>query len=856
MADSNLLKRGEPRLFDDNDPFAELTRIMGQEPQRAGHSLADDDDFGIDLEKEMLGDLEPEAAGETVAEPVSGHTVDVNAEPVELPVDPSAVADDQPSEEAFDDAVASTFDAPDWQDDTAGPLETELPRYEISAGQWQPEQVAEANVDAGNDLGLAEVDMDFGDLDFSEDDAASEAGEPLAEDATSAVLETSEPVAAVHPLEQDTAEWEPALEDEPSLEDELGMLLSGDDAQLAETAPTSEADEDWRGEETAEFEAETVPYISLGRANFTPVDENRQPAASAAEAGAEADADAGWGNEAAWDEPLTTGQEPEEECDPLPEAQPDPFAVFSTIAPRSAQAQPAVASAAATQHFEPVEEMDTVEIQEAAPDMGDQPAAVFDDYDAEFAQVFGDMGGNNVAASGPVEADGRAAEEFDEDLFAQAGDFGVSGTGAASAEYPAPSWHSAGRDYADFQSGQADALEREIDVAAYGSTADSAGQRRNGMLIAAAVLAVAVVGGVGAFALSFGGGGDDDAPAVVQADGEPLKVKPENPGGTTVPNQDSQAYERVAGDATTAGASQERLVTTAEEPVDLAARVQPEGASPETGLPGVDEDLTGLDEPDVGAAGKSEERVEAPPQETAGVGAMEDLAAVQPRRVRTMIVRPDGTLVPREDPAPSAPAASALGPIASQSQESLLQPAPSNDTPPPSAGAAETIAQPAAQAIREVSTQVQAEPVAAAAVQTAPAPAVATDSDTPPATGPIVPERPAQTQRTQPQAQQQQQVAQAAAPAPTQPAVPQAAAGEWSMQIASQPTADGAQATYQDLARRYGGIIGGHGVNIVRADIPGKGTYYRVRIPSNTRAEAISLCEKYKAAGGSCFVSK
>ncbi|MBX3530752.1 MAG: SPOR domain-containing protein [Rhizobiaceae bacterium] len=76
------------------------------------------------------------------------------------------------------------------------------------------------------------------------------------------------------------------------------------------------------------------------------------------------------------------------------------------------------------------------------------------------------------------------------------------------------------------------------------------------------------------------------------------------------------------------------------------------------------------------------------------------------------------------------------------------------------------------------------------------------------------------------------------------------------MQIASQPTADGAQSTYQDLARRYGSILGGKGVNIVRADIPGKGTYYRVRIPSSTRNEAISLCEKYKAAGGSCFVSK
>ena len=51
-------------------------------------------------------------------------------------------------------------------------------------------------------------------------------------------------------------------------------------------------------------------------------------------------------------------------------------------------------------------------------------------------------------------------------------------------------------------------------------------------------------------------------------------------------------------------------------------------------------------------------------------------------------------------------------------------------------------------------------------------------------------------------------------------------------------------------------MLGGRGVNIVKAEVAGKGTYYRVRVPSATRDEAIALCEKYKAAGGSCFVSK
>ena len=76
------------------------------------------------------------------------------------------------------------------------------------------------------------------------------------------------------------------------------------------------------------------------------------------------------------------------------------------------------------------------------------------------------------------------------------------------------------------------------------------------------------------------------------------------------------------------------------------------------------------------------------------------------------------------------------------------------------------------------------------------------------------------------------------------------------MQIASQPSADSAKSTYQDLARRYGSVIGGRGVNIVKADIAGKGTFWRVRVPAQSRDDAIQLCTDYKSAGGNCFVSK
>jgi hypothetical protein len=96
----------------------------------------------------------------------------------------------------------------------------------------------------------------------------------------------------------------------------------------------------------------------------------------------------------------------------------------------------------------------------------------------------------------------------------------------------------------------------------------------------------------------------------------------------------------------------------------------------------------------------------------------------------------------------------------------------------------------------------------------------------------------------------------ASAEAAPAPAPVTEASGNWSVQIASQPTAEAAQTSYQNMARRYASILGGHAVNIVKADISGKGTYYRVRIATSSKDDAIALCTKYKAAGGNCFVSK
>jgi hypothetical protein len=48
--------------------------------------------------------------------------------------------------------------------------------------------------------------------------------------------------------------------------------------------------------------------------------------------------------------------------------------------------------------------------------------------------------------------------------------------------------------------------------------------------------------------------GDRGAPPVIAADAGPIRIPPENPGGTTVPDQDQLIYERIAGAETEAAA--------------------------------------------------------------------------------------------------------------------------------------------------------------------------------------------------------------------------------------------------------------------------------------------------------------
>ena len=383
-------------------------------------------------------------------------------------------------------------------------------------------------------------------------------------------------------------------------------------------------------------------------------------------------------------------------------------------------------------------------------------------------------------------------------------------------------------------------LDEAMAVPGLGEREATKPSRGRGLFIAAIVGAVAVAGGLGAFALSFGGKSGSEAPVIVKADNTPIKVKPENPGGTVVPNQDNKVYDAVAKGTKPAEPVQEKLVTNVEEPVDVQAK-DPARAidlSPDQNAAagGTDDgnavSTAGVAPADSAApAPKSEDRIAQVLQDTEN-GNTADVVAVAPRKVRTMVVKSDGSLVPREDSAPTAPQMAAAEPT---------DPAPQHVAPSAPADADQTGT--VAPATAPADSEPALKPVAKAKAQSS-----STQSANTPAKVPVAPQRPSDQPVDVVGEVKPDQVA-SISPAAT-------GGGSWSMQIASQPTVESAQSSYQDLQRRYGSVLAGRTANIVKAEIAGKGTFYRVRVPAQSRNDAINLCTSYKAAGGNCFVSR
>lgn len=465
----------------------------------------------------------------------------------------------------------------------------------------------------------------------------------------------------------------------------------------------------------------------------------------------------------------------------------------------------------------------------------DEASAGLNDLEAEFAEVFSTIDVDDAATK--VEAQSEADKAF-EDIFRESASSylpngglatgAALGLGAAAATVAygranptvqtATQQNTAGSSD-DFYNHWAAQGAQTMEGGEFGTRAgmqpeDDLGRAseayrsrpvrgRRGLILASVAGLAVLIGGIG---YHFLGGGGSGEPVVIRADNQPIKMQPENPGGAVVPNQDKAVYDRVAGTLPN-NPEQKELISAGEEPVDLGAQDNEVG---------------------------SDDAPESNPVANTQSGSGQDAPLIQPREVETMIVRPDGSIVQSQQPAASTPQQQPA-PVASANNDAPIAPpaeedeigalAAGNDLPQPTANT--PVTQPVAQPVTQ-----QAAPVRA----------------------PVVPSRPAEQPTTI--VGNVPQRTQAPAAAPAAPQVASAATGGYFIQIASQPSAELAQKSYANMATRYGSVIGGRAVDIKRADIPNKGTYYRVRVQAGSKEEANALCGRFKTAGGSCFVTQ
>ncbi|MFB9952162.1 SPOR domain-containing protein [Rhizobium puerariae] len=409
---------------------------------------------------------------------------------------------------------------------------------------------------------------------------------------------------------------------------------------------------------------------------------------------------------------------------------------------------------------------------------------------------------------------------------------------------------------------QADHEELQYAEADYVATVETARRSAIGRwAVPLALAGVVVLGGVGAYAWLGNGvsavvsGGE---PVVIAADPDPVKIAPENPGGKTVPNQDKAVYDRVAGVASQEP-KQQSLISSNEEPVDVVQKTLMPDTLPLEGENDIEPtDIGETDDP----------RLLPQQQEQAAVSGAQQPVAVMPRKVKTMIVRPDGKLVEQEVPTPAL-AASEPGKVPAAGTKPAEVAAVSQH-PPASAPAAPVQAHPAPAAPNAgtagaIPVSAPAAPAAASAplqaapAEAAPAAEVPAQASAPAAVvkAPVPIARPAEQPVNVVAAVTDQGNVRAPNAAPAASAQTASVGdGGYVIQIASLPSQAEAQKSYQSLSSKFGGVIGGRGVDIKAAEIAGKGTFYRVRIPAGSKNDAVALCERYRAAGGSCLVAR
>ncbi len=382
-----------------------------------------------------------------------------------------------------------------------------------------------------------------------------------------------------------------------------------------------------------------------------------------------------------------------------------------------------------------------------------------------------------------------------------------------------------------------------------GSTKSEGRKRPSGMFIAAGVALAALVGG-GIFYKN------STAPArgtpTILAAQTPVKVASPEPTTPTSAGQDPSVLGKTGKDADAPA----KLVNREEQPVDIAQQVR---------TPRV-----------ISLAQNASEdgKVQSQPAPPSPVASLQPAPSQplansspfpEPKRVKTISVRPDGTLIQ---------------PAIASSPIPVVQ--PTAPTPAPAAVPSQQIASvfPNASPYGQASGTTNSVPANSSAVASTVKPSSSTPSVKLPSAK--IPTRAALPPKTSPDAQTDTpasdaipvQLAGAKAKPATKslkpvlapPVVPETpdeaddaapAKGAYSVQLAAPGSEPEARAVSARLQQKYAGSLGSYRPVIRKADLGDK-SVFRIRVANLSQDQANSLCSKLKATGGSgaCFVAK
>jgi hypothetical protein len=327
-------------------------------------------------------------------------------------------------------------------------------------------------------------------------------------------------------------------------------------------------------------------------------------------------------------------------------------------------------------------------------------------------------------------------------------------------------------------------------------------RRRLAVMAIAGVFALAVIGTAGAFGYRalFGSSNSNQPPPVIKADAGPSKVVPAAAG------KDTQLNKLITDRVNERGQS-EKLVSREEQPVDKPTTVV---------------------------------LSQTVPQPAPGSGVI----ASEPKKVRTIAIRPDQPVA--ADASPPSPPPFAVPPAArAAAQAPPMQPAqPTKPPPAPARAAADT-----------TTADAEMDSPPPAARSTPPSRQAPASSNAPLSLNPDAAPSRAPTRAAPPQTPAR--TAAVAPPAQAAPAAASAGAAGSYVQISSQRSEADAQAAFRGLQAKFPTQLGGRQASVQKVDLGAKGTYYRAMVgPFANANEAGELCSSLKAAGGQCLIQR